>query len=215
MRTIVVYGGAFNPPTIAHQRILQASIDWAEARDHPEVWVLPSGENNKKKTGISRTKRLEYCRALIASVKPKKILLRTELLEIDDTRRTDKVETAETLMRQNPDAEFWWIYGADSIETIDLWGGEWLKTNTNMLIALRDGSTLDTIPERSEVMLVDTSGLLSSTAVRSMIARGENYLDAVPHEVASTIDPEIYQTYIPLLEPSPHSEAHQPNSATP
>lgn len=197
MRIIVVYGGAFNPPTKAHQKILQAGIDWALNRDaNSEVWLLPSGENNKKKTGIPRQKRLDYCQALIDSIDSRGTVVKIELLELDDTKPTDKIDTVIKLSRQNPDANLWWLYGADSLETINLWGGNWLKANTNMLIAPRDNAPITDLPDGSEVLDVATSGCLSSTSVRSLLASGKGYNQAVPPAVAAIIDPRLYSQYL-------------------
>lgn len=38
----IIYGGAFNPPTLSHVAILQAVLEFAEPTQS-EVWVMPSG----------------------------------------------------------------------------------------------------------------------------------------------------------------------------
>jgi|GEM_PF-3241881 len=40
-KNTIIYGGAFNPPTRAHQAILQACIDYAEQLSvDAEVWLM-------------------------------------------------------------------------------------------------------------------------------------------------------------------------------
>ncbi len=191
MKTVVIYGGMFNPPTIAHQKILQAAIDWACLHgDDAEVWLLPSGENNKKKTGIPRSKRLSYCEALVASVESRNLVVSIELFEFNSSEYTDKIATVKAFSSKYPDVQFWWLYGADSIMTIDNWGGSWLKQNTKMLIAPRDGASSIEIPTRSEILDIDTLGCLSSTAVRELIEHGGSYELHVPTLVVPLIDRE-------------------------
>lgn len=192
--TVIVYGGAFNPPTRAHQAILQSAINYV-APIHGEVWLLPSGENNKKKTGLDRSVRLRYLEALIASVQSNGAKVRIELLELDADYRTDKVETVETLQAMYPEISFLWLYGSDSMETIDAWGGEWLKQHTDILVAVRD-ENFDTsnLPARTKILSTDTVGLPSSSFVRDQIKDHKDYKPFVPDLVYSEINPDEYRS---------------------
>lgn len=193
MKTIIIYGGAFNPPTIAHQRILQAGIDWGLRRNEEvEAWVLPSGENNKKKTGIPRAKHIKYCDRLIDSVNAHTAHMRIEPLELDSTTRTDKTEIAQIVSSRHPEADVWWIYGADSMDTIDAWGGNWLKKHTNILVAPRDEAIFATQAETIQFLDVDTSGVPSSTIVRNRIRMGLPIEGLVPDMVLSAINKSLY-----------------------
>lgn len=59
-KNTIIYGGAFNPPTRAHQAILQACIDYAEQLSvDAEVWLMPSGDRVDKKIEASYADRLE------------------------------------------------------------------------------------------------------------------------------------------------------------
>lgn len=192
-KKVIIYGGAFNPPTIAHQAILRAAIRYAGTLSG-EVWLLPSGENNKKKTGIDRQTRLDYLHALIDSVHCGNVPVRIELLELNANYKTDKIETVQNLEKLYPGLEFIWLYGSDSIETMDLWGGDWLRENTDMLIVARSQEfDANVLPSRAKVLEVETIGLPSSTVVRQYISANKDYRDLVPLRVYKAIRPENYR----------------------
>lgn len=189
----IVYGGAFNPPTINHQKVLQACVDRAaRSGEGNQVWLLPSGENNKKKTGLSADVRMTYCERLIESIDQRNVAVRTERLELDDTKPTDKIETAQRLMAAHSMLRFEWVYGIDSFKTIDSWGGEWLKAHTDMLVVPRDGEVATELSARATYLYAETVDNISSTLVRDKIREREDVKEFVPGSVYESIDPELY-----------------------
>ena len=67
MKQAIIYGGAFNPPTLAHQEIMQQCVSIAKKMT-AEVWVLPSGDRADKKIEGSIGNRLQLVEALCRSV---------------------------------------------------------------------------------------------------------------------------------------------------
>src|SRR6185369_6587064 len=53
---IILYGGSFNPPTIAHEAILQACL---ALPGFDEVWVMPSRTREDKEITVSDANRLQ------------------------------------------------------------------------------------------------------------------------------------------------------------
>ena len=79
----IIYGGAFNPPTRAHQTILQVCADRA-GQSGADVWLLPSGERRDKCIDANRERRLQLCAALCLDiVTTGETLLRVEEQELD------------------------------------------------------------------------------------------------------------------------------------
>jgi nicotinic acid mononucleotide adenylyltransferase len=55
-RKILLFGGSFSPPTLAHEAIIAACLDM---KDFDEVWVMPSGDRADKVIAIQDEDRLK------------------------------------------------------------------------------------------------------------------------------------------------------------
>ncbi len=177
----IIYGGAFNPPTRAHQKIVQGCIDYAEPRG-AEVWLLPSASRRDKTIVASYERRLQLLEALLSDVMHRTVRVEISTMELDRAKATETYETVQALAAAYPDRTFRWVFGSDSVATMPLWrGGEWLLRNLPMLIAERSGFPCDLPSENAQYLGVKTDEI-SSTEVRKRLASGEAYDDLVsPH----------------------------------
>ena len=177
----VLFGGAFNPPTRAHEAILQACVEYAEPRA-ADVWVVPSASRADKTIETSRELRLEYCQALTRDVLRRTVQIDVQTMELDRAHQTETFDTAQELNLLYPQRSFTWVFGADSVATMESWHhGEWLKDSLSMLVVDRPGAPLLSLGKRAMMLDVRTGGL-SSTELRRRIGEGECYDDFVgPH----------------------------------
>ena len=181
----VIYGGAFNPPTLAHVAILRACFEYAETNS-ADVWVLPSGDRYDKTIPTPRERRLQYTDALIADAR------RTQYDEAEvlttELDRTVTVETSDTLAELRatyPDRSFTFVFGADSTETMAEWkDGEALLETLPMLVIEREGSRINPLA-RHAVKLAVHAPVVSSTEVRQQMA--------VHGSVAGLVSPSVAQ----------------------
>lgn len=165
----IIYGGAFNPPTRAHQAILQACVDYAEQRD-TDVWLLPSGNRLDKTISATRESRLRMLRALIDDVVGRTVEIHVETSELDRAEQTETFDTVLHLNRTYPDRQFIWVFGSDSVETMPDWYmGEWMVDNLSMLVVERPGAPIARLGKNAMLLAVDTIKV-SSTEVRARIA---------------------------------------------
>lgn len=180
MKEVILYGGAFNPPTVAHQAILQACVEKAAERQ-AAVWVMPSGERADKRIGVSRDKRLRLAEALCASVVIRRgVSVRVETLELDQLQPTETFETNQRLCQKYTDTQFTWLFGSDSVETMPQWGGGgWLYKNLGMLVIPRPGYELATMPPRAKLLPVHAKRI-SSTEVRQLQEQKADISKLVP-----------------------------------
>lgn len=181
----IIYGGAFNPPTLAHVAILRACFEYAET-NNADVWVLPSGDRYDKTIPTSRERRLQYTDALIADAR------RTQQDEAEvlttELDRTVTVETSDTLAELQatyPDRSFTFVFGADSTETMAEWkDGDTLLETLPMLVVEREGSRINPLA-RHAVKLAVQAPVVSSTEVRQQMA--------VRGSVAGLVSPSVAQ----------------------
>ena len=182
----VIYGGAFNRPTLAHQAILQACVDYAEPRK-ADVWLLPSASRVDKAIEVERDERIAFCEALTRDVMSRTVSLAVETFELDRTELTETYDTVRELDARFPERTFTWVFGADSVASMDTWDhGRWLQNHLSMLVINRPGTPLPVLGPRAVELPVD-AGNYSSTELRRRLATGEPYEDMVSPEVAHLI----------------------------
>lgn len=180
---IVVYGGAFNPPTIAHQAILQECVKYAEAHN-AEIWLLPSGDRRDKHINATRETRLQYIDAMINDAdNPTNVPMKVLTSELD---RPVNVETYDTLTELNtlyPEYKFVWVFGADSTQTMLDWKeGQWLMDNVSMLLIERPGSVVNPAVKDWQPLTVPSLDV-SSTQLRQLLADGADFRHMVSTSV--------------------------------
>lgn len=178
----IVYGGAFNPPTNAHQAILQACIEYATPREG-DVWLLPSASRVDKTIETPAANRIKLCEALAHDVVQRTARVRVDTTELFRSAPTETYDTVREFAGEYPDRDFTWVFGEDSLATMQAWrGGEWMYDNLSMLVVPRPGSRTMRLGRCARrLSIAPSSG--SSTEVRERIAAGEAFDDLVGPEV--------------------------------
>lgn len=185
-RQTIIYGGAFNPPTLAHEAILQACVDYAEPRQ-ADVWLLPSATRKDKVIEEARERRLALCDALIQDVLHRTVEVGITTLELDREEPTETYETVRQLESQFPARRFTWVFGADSVATMREWNhGRWLLDRLDLLVVERPGYTIDALGARAVKLAVET-GNISSTELRRRLRSGDPYNDLVGSSVGALL----------------------------
>ena len=187
MRTIIVMGGSFNPPTMAHLRLMRGALD--EMRADMGIFV-PSPHGYVK----AKMRRMKHPEETL----PEALRLRMlEAMAADDPRmrvddcecrRTEKGYTYETmvhLQQKYPDARLYFLAGGDKVNVIARWHriGEFLE-QFHILVVRREGDDPEAalaenpfLSERRHMFHVIPApeGLagISSSAVRDGLRSGE------------------------------------------
>lgn len=116
-KRIIVMGGSFNPPTLAHYRLMKEAIDALDADigffvpvsdaylkrkmrySHPPV-VLPPDLRVKMLQTMCTDKRMAVCEKEIGTIEPR------------------TMPTLEALQEEYPDAELYFLMGADKLKLL-------------------------------------------------------------------------------------------------
>jgi nicotinate-nucleotide adenylyltransferase len=187
MKQAIVFGGAFNPPTVAHVQILQETVKFASSHDM-ELWLLPSGSRVDKTIECSREQRLLFLDAMVSDVDLMGVPVVREFMELDRGYNVETYDSVVELDIMYPDREFTWVFGADSTMTMPQWShGDWLLQNLRMLLVNRPGSILNPACVHYDVMSVITPDV-SSTELRNRIALGLDFADLVTPTVKKTLE---------------------------
>lgn len=164
----IIFGGSFNPPTLAHSKIIEAcQVQCPES----EIWVMPSGPRIDKANQLDVDHRINLINAMIDEL-PNKTGVDISEIEIHDVQ-TRTLETVNKLNKQYPDREFKYIFGADSYASMPGWiGGQELQRTLPMLIIPRLGVAAVNLYNSTKYLEVSIPEI-SSTEVRQKITKNQ------------------------------------------
>ena len=186
LKKIIIYGGAFNPPTKAHHAILQAIVDEAKKNDS-QVWLVPSGNRPDKSIGVGVDMRLRLCEALMKSIDDHGVILKLVDYELRTNIETNTLESSIYFEKKYPNCTFTWVFGSDSIKTMRTWpGGEQLFSSLHMLIIPRPDFNLTSLPPNANILTVSALPT-SSTEVRERLKNGHPVDHLTPEHVAKLL----------------------------
>lgn len=172
MKNIIIYGGAFNPPTLAHESIILSCFDIAR-RTNAEIWIIPSGNRSDKIIQSDRYTRLAYLDAMITSLDQKDIPVEVLTHELDRDIDVETYDTVLELQLAHPNMQFHWVFGIDSVDSMGQWkNGHWLLQNLNILAVKRNGAIHTSPAVNISYINVDVPNI-SSTEVRQLIAKNQ------------------------------------------
>lgn len=187
---IGLYGGTFDPIHLAH---LVLAEQCREQLRLDGVWFIPAGEPPHKPPS-GRTpgrQRLEMVKLAISG----HAQFRALDLEITRTGPSFTVETLAELHRQQPDAEFWWMIGADALRDFPTWREpERIVTLARLAAVNRGGTTLPeeiTTRQRFYDRIDDVTMpalTLSASDLRQRVAKGHSVRFLVPRAVEIYIE---------------------------
>lgn len=178
-----VMGGTFDPIHFGH---LVAANEAASAFNLDKVLFVPTGDPWQKQAVSSSDQRFEMT---------KKAISKNKLFEISsiDVKRPGPTYTIDTLRdvhAQYPDAELFFITGADSISQIDTWkDSEQIWSLAQFVGVTRPGHSL-VVPKSplGKVLLLEIPALaISSTDIRARVEVGKPIEYLLPKKVIKYI----------------------------
>ncbi len=148
---IVVMGGSFNPPTIAHLRLMQAAMDAVDAC--AGIFVPTAHEYVAKKMKklhcpqdtLSEELRLTMLESLCREDKR----LTVNRIQMDRAAFGHDYEMLEAIGQENPDAELYFVTGSDKLDILPRWHRiDELLERFRILVARRGEDDLEKIREQ-------------------------------------------------------------------
>lgn len=192
-RRLGVFGGAFDPPHLAHVALVQAAIDQL-ALD--AVWVIPTGQAWHKARTLSPAVHRVRMAKLAFAANPK--------VDIDE-RETQRdgpsytIDTLRELKAEHPLADLFVILGEDQARALPSWH-RWQQVVQNAIICVagrvnsaepRDGLSAEFVPPSAIssrfLRLEMPANPISATAIRARVAKAEPIAALVGEPVARYI----------------------------
>ncbi|MDO4328940.1 MAG: nicotinate (nicotinamide) nucleotide adenylyltransferase [Lachnospiraceae bacterium] len=185
-KRIIVMGGSFNPPTLAHFRLMMAAVEAVGAEKGiftPSNHTYVSNKMRRQKRQeevLSEQTRLDMLKAMCAE----DARLGVDTCEYGRDSRAKTYETMETIQEKYPDAELYFVVGGDKLSIIPRWHrkNEFLQ-RFKLLVVKRDGTSPEDMIAGNPfltryadafVLLREPDGLegISSTSVRDLLRDG-------------------------------------------
>ncbi|AUY51797.1 MULTISPECIES: nicotinate-nucleotide adenylyltransferase [Streptomycetaceae] len=185
-RRLGVMGGTFDP---IHHGHLVAASEVASAFHLDEVVFVPTGQPWQKTDRHVTPAEDRYLMTVIATAENPQFSV--SRIDIDREGPTYTVDTLRDLRAMHPDADLFFITGADALAQILSWrDSEELFSLAHFIGCTRPGHTLsDAGLPVGGVSLVEVPALaISSTDCRNRVAKGEPVWYLVPDGVVRYID---------------------------
>ena len=181
---IGIMGGSFDPPHLVHIKIAQAA---REALNLDEVFFIPANQAPLKgfEPRANFGHRLNMLKLALESVKGAARVLDLELLRGGTSY---SVDTARILAREHPNANFYWIIGADQVESLHKWKDiEELARLVEFACFERPGFSLKPNTKLPPLVRIHKIGAepigVSSTKIRKMLAHGVKKIEYLDEKV--------------------------------
>ena len=192
-KKVGIMGGTFNPIHNGHLMLADRAMEQF-ALD--EIVFIPCGIPYMKEgqSVLPGQVRAEMTGLAIQN----KNSYRLSNMEIERQGNTYTYETLERLKEEQPETDFYFILGADSLFNLDKWAKpERIFANCHILAAVRDDATIEQMEEHvrmlqqrygASIFLLRTGYLdISSSDIRRKVAVGENITEDVPEQIAEYI----------------------------
>ncbi|MEU5140508.1 nicotinate-nucleotide adenylyltransferase [Streptomyces sp. NPDC021139] len=179
-------GGTFDP---IHHGHLVAASEVAAQFQLDEVVFVPTGQPWQKSDRAVSAAEDRYLMTVVATVENPQFSV--SRIDIDRGGPTYTVDTLRDLRALNPDADLFFITGADALAQILTWrDSEELFSLAHFIGVTRPGHTLtDAGLPKGGVSLVEVPALaISSTDCRARVAKGDPVWYLVPDGVVRYID---------------------------
>jgi nicotinate-nucleotide adenylyltransferase len=134
---VAIFGGSFDPPHKAHQRIVEKAL---ASLDIDKLIVMPAYLNPFKTSSLATAEqRLAWCHTLFDEI-PNVIVDDYEIREGKSTRTSQSVKH----FNNTYDVKYL-IVGSDNLSTLTKWHAfDWLNENIRWVIFTREGHAINT-----------------------------------------------------------------------
>lgn len=197
-KRIVVFGGAFNPPTNGHLSLAENLIQM-EGVDG--VMFLPVGDTYPKKGLLPSPDRVRMLE-LIVEENPKFML---STVEVDSPVLLNTIDSLRLIQRDFPDYELAFLMGTDNLAQMPNWDGAVeLLSEFSLYVTSRNEEDVEKTWRREPLLRLFAPKIhpvtnlvrndISSTLVRNMILEGRSIRYLVPDVIHNhLVNKRMYQ----------------------
>ena len=192
-KRVGIMGGTFNPIHLGHLILAENAYEELEL---DEVLFVPSGNPYMKEYAnvLDAKTRID----LVGEAIEDNCHFALSRIEVDRGGNSYSYETIAALKEANPDTEYFFMVGADSLFMMDKWMcPEKIFNEVTIAVAIRGGYTDDRLEEQIKVLeekyntkivrLYSRSVDISSTVIRDRVREGKSIRYMVHYKTAEVI----------------------------
>lgn len=189
-RKIGIMGGTFNPIHNGHVALADAAY---KTFSLDKVLFMPSGNSYMKQHVLDNSKRVSMVSKAIESIS----YFELSTIEVERFGNTYTSETLQQLTQQNPDVQYYFIMGADSLFHIEKWKDPEIIFQLSTLICMvRDDYNMTDIKKKGAELAQRGADILylnmpkidiSSTDIRNRVKLHQSISELVPEKVEKYI----------------------------
>ena len=189
-RKIGIMGGTFNPIHNGHVALADAAY---KTFSLDKVLFMPSGNSYMKQHVLDNSKRVSMVSKAIESIS----YFELSTIEVERFGNTYTSETLQQLTQQNPDIQYYFIMGADSLFHIEKWKDPEIIFQLSTLICMvRDDYNMADIKKKGAELAQRGADILylnmpkidiSSTDIRNRVKLHQSISELVPEKVEKYI----------------------------
>lgn len=194
---IAIFGGAFNPPTLAHINLAKQILD--NLSNIKKIIFVPVSTKYNK-SGLAEDKdRFNMLKTICKEFNN----IEVSDIELKSSRQLFTIETLDKIQEQNKNKKIFFIIGTDNLKQLDSWHNvDKLLEKYKVIVLKRNNDNISEIINNSNVLsnhresIVELKNIkpinLSSTHIREKLKKGEDISKLVPPEIAEKVV-EIYK----------------------
>ncbi len=189
-RKIGIMGGTFNPIHNGHVALADAAY---KTFSLDKVLFMPSGNSYMKQHVLDNSKRVSMVSKAIESIS----YFELSTIEVERFGNTYTSKTLQQLTQQNPDVQYYFIMGADSLFHIEKWKDPEIIFQLSTLICMvRDDYNMADIKKKGAELAQRGADILylnmpkidiSSTDIRNRVKLHQSISELVPEKVEKYI----------------------------
>ena len=196
-RVIAIFGGSFNPTTVAHINLAKQII---ENIDNVEKVIFVPVSTKYNKSGLARD---EDRFSMLNTICKNEGKLEVTSIELDSNRQLYTIETLEKLQEQNPDYDIYFVLGTDNLKEIETWhtSGRLLR-NFKVIVLERDNDVMEEIIENNNFLrqyknsFIKLNNIekidLSASYIRELVQNNKDISGLVPKQIENKVK-ELYK----------------------
>lgn len=189
--SIAIFGGSFNPPTIAHINLAKQILD--KMKNIEKIIFVPVSTKYNKQGLAPDEDRLELLKT-ICQDHPN---MEVSSLELNSPRQLYTIETLKIMQKQNPDKTIYFIVGTDNLKELETWhAANEILQQFKIIVLERDNDIMEKIISNSLflkqyresfIKLKFNKIKLSSSYIRQKVQMGEEIKELVPEKIYKDI----------------------------
>lgn len=194
---IAVFGGAFNPPTIAHINLAKQILN--SIKNTEKVVFVPVSTKYNKNGLASDEDRYNMLKCICNT----EYGLEVSNVELDSPRQLYTIETLRTFKKEYPDKEIYFVLGTDNLKEIEKWHtADKLLEEFKIIVLERDNDIMEDIIENNaflkqhKLSFIKLDNIkrvnLSSSYIREQIKLKKTINSLIPEQIKDKAK-EIYK----------------------